>query len=388
MRWFFSLLLAILLAACDARSEESYEKFDFREDADVQQPAEAAEAAGESAEAATEAAGESAEAAAEAAAEQPAKTSRKKKTSPSHKKTSHKKTASKKKDKAEKEDAKPVAKPQEDQNKERPSIEKTQIMKLERMKEKFPENPLIYYESVHFFYLTDAPQNIAVECIQSLENAYASLQGIFNIPAEQPVWQGKCMVVAFINQNNFMQFETHFFNTQKTYLQADALAHLLADGNVLISTYYGDLAKKAQRWKFLSVMVHEMTHGFMHRYKSQTALPLWLDEGIADYTANRVVPESTHIQVKQKSGLKYMRTTNSVGGMFVETKQLKVWQYGVASGMVGFMVKANPKAFSQLFEMLKAGETWPNALQKSYHCSPEELLKRFGQANGIQDLSF
>ena len=272
------------------------------------------------------------------------------------------------------------------EEKQRDVHEKMQVTKLESMKLAFPENHLIYYESVHFFFLTDAPQKIAVECIEYLEDAYNKLQNAFHMPTVLPVWQGKCMVVAFSEKANFVKFETKFYNTEKKFLLADALTHLTADGNVLISTYYGDMTKKDRRWLFLATMMHEMSHGFVFRYKNRNPLPLWLDEGLADHMAKVMVPKSPFVAAKQKEGLALIKSKHSIGGLFKEEKQLLPWQYGVASSLVAYMLKTNPTAFGPLIDRIKTGEKWETALKATYRCTPEELLQNFGRANGISEL--
>lgn len=258
---------------------------------------------------------------------------------------------------------------------------------LEEIKAKFPRT--VYYESEHFFYLTDAPKPIALECMKYLEAMFARLCEMFEFPKGSRVWHGKCIVCAFAFQQDFLRFEQEFFGaTADKFTGASGLAHMSSDGNVLISLFYGNISAMAERWRFIGVLVHESTHGFMHRYRARQSLPLWLEEGIADTMPAVIVPADRQAALKQRSGLNQMRQTGSVGGLMQSAGPLEAWQYGVASGLVQFMLKQNPHGFKEFLDSIKDGKDWVEALKETYRCTPEELLFHFGRANRIPRLTF
>ncbi|MBO5437706.1 MAG: hypothetical protein J6A23_08590 [Thermoguttaceae bacterium] len=258
---------------------------------------------------------------------------------------------------------------------------------LEEIKAKFPRT--VYYESEHFFYLTDAPQPIAMECMKYLEAMFARLCEMFEFPKGSRVWTGKCIVCAFAFQQDFLRFEQEFFGaTANKFTGASGLAHMSSDGNVLISLFYGNISTMAERWRFIGVLVHESTHGFMHRYRARQSLPLWLEEGIADTMPAVIVPADRQAGLKQRSGLNQMRQTGSVGGLMQSAGPLEAWQYGIASGLVQFMLKQNPHGFKEFLDSIKDGKDWVEALKETYRCTPEELLFHFGRANRIPRLTF
>ncbi|MDO5113783.1 MAG: hypothetical protein Q4E67_05360 [Planctomycetia bacterium] len=263
-----------------------------------------------------------------------------------------------------------------------------QKQKMELIRQTFSRNSLVLYESEHFLYLTDAPPRIAKECVEYLERMHVRLREIFGLPETCRVWYGKGMVVAFLQQSHFQQFEAHFFQTQNTFSEALGLAHLMGDGNVLISLYYGDISQVRLRWRFIATLVHEMTHGFVHRYQSPKSLPLWLDEGMADYIAGQIVPACPEVKNKQREALSVMRRSYSVGGMMGATTRLEPWQYGVASGLVDFLLRKDARAFPVFLQKIKAGLPWPQALVETYRGTPEQLLRAFGQENRLPRLDF
>ena len=256
---------------------------------------------------------------------------------------------------------------------------------LEEIKAKFPGT--VYYESEHFFYLTNAPKPIAEECLKYLEAMFARLCQMFDFPKDARVWSGKCIVCAFATQQQFLMFEQEFFHSNQ-FTGASGLAHTSSDGQVLISLFYGDISKMEKRWQFIGVLVHETTHGFVHRYRARQDIPLWLNEGMADFMAGVIVPADIQCRLKQRSGLERMRQTGSVGGLLQADSQLDAWQYGVASGLVGFIFKSKPQGFKKFLDEIKDGKDWIDALKDNYNCTPEEMLIQFGRANRIPMLRF
>jgi len=258
---------------------------------------------------------------------------------------------------------------------------------LEEVKTKFPQT--VYYESEHFFYLTDAPRPIAEECLKYLEAMYARLCGMFAFPKDARVWSGKCIVCAFVFQQQFMRFEQEFFqDTAQQFTGASGLAHTSSDGQVLISLFYGDISSMEKRWQFIGVLVHETTHGFVHRYRARQNIPLWLNEGMAEFMSSVIVPADRQAVLKQRHGLEMMRQNGSTGGLLQAEQQLEVWQYGIASGLVGFIFKSKPQGFKQFLDEIKDGKDWEEALKENYNCTAEEMLVQFGRANRIPRLGF
>lgn len=250
---------------------------------------------------------------------------------------------------------------------------------LESVKRAFPTIRLHYYETTHFFFLTDAPQPIAVECVHYLEAMYVKLCELFAIPAEKQVWRGKCTVIAFAAQQHFVEFEVKFYQNTAVRPTTTGLAHQRSDGEVKISMYFGDVTRMEKRWQFMGTMVHECTHGFCHRYKSRQNLPTWLEEGLCEFVAMSVVTKDTQVRRKQDAGLRQIRTLPSVGGMLTSAGPLDAWQYGVASGIVHFLLTKKTKGVGQLLDLIKDGTPWEEALKEAYNCTPEEMLVAFGR---------
>lgn len=248
---------------------------------------------------------------------------------------------------------------------------------LQSIQDSFAARNMKIYESEHFFFVSDCPPMIANECTKYLELAYQELCKIFSLSEKKMVWHGKCPVIAFVNEMDYRQYEQDSTSA--------GLCHMGGDGDVYVTTFFGDVSRMEKRWNFIQVMVHEMTHGFVWRYKARGNPPTWLNEGIAEFVSAYVVKPARSVAVKVQHGNVRMQQTQSVGGL-MQLKRLEAWQYGSACSLVAFMIQQKPAGIGEMLELIKEGAEWENALQKVYQCSANQLLFAFGRTLGIPNL--
>ncbi len=245
-----------------------------------------------------------------------------------------------------------------------------------KVAEKFAPLQMRLYETRYFLFLSDLPPPIATLYTTCLDRMHERLCKAFGVKNKEGVWLGgKVPVFAFVHGEHFAEFEREFFRHNVNPLGAQGLAHQASSGEVVISCHCG----KDPHY-FASVIVHETTHGFVHRYKSPEVVPNWLNEGIAEWVAMNVVHHDKGVKRKVKRAIEQMRQTGSLGGDFFAAEHVKPNQYGIAAAMVDFMLRSNPEAFRAMIDLIKSGETWRDALKKSYGATPRELTQRFGVA--------
>ena len=116
-------------------------------------------------------------------------------------------------------------------------------------------------------------------------------------------------------------------------------------------------------------------------------MPSWLDEGISEWTAMNVVRKDTAVLRKVQAGLAQAKMQGNLGGnFFTDGKKIEPWQYGVAASMVNFLMKTSGKKFLKMFDAIKMGTKWPDALKDAYGVTPAELTAAFGRSVGIPNL--
>jgi hypothetical protein len=202
---------------------------------------------------------------------------------------------------------------------------------------------------------------------------------LYAIPRGEPVWKGKCLVVAFLREQDFIAFEARFMKVQTQ--GPHGLCHQSSDGRVVMACHRGDDAPA-----FAHMLVHETSHGFNHRWMSPERLPNWLNEGIAEWVGAQVVKSSNQVPLKEASALEFMRQRGSLGPGFFAAQNIEPVQYGMASGMVKFLVGRDARKFAQFVRSIKEGTPVEQALQDAYGASIDELVKAYGTAVGVPAL--
>lgn len=245
---------------------------------------------------------------------------------------------------------------------------------IQSIQSSFPTRGLKIYESEHFFFVSDCPPMIANECTKYLELAYQELCKIFSFSEEKTVWRGKCPVIAFVHEMDYRQYEQDSTSA--------GLCHMSGEGDVYVTTFFGDMSRVEKRWNFIQIMVHEMVHGFVWRYQARGNPPTWLNEGIAEFVSAFVVKPARGVANKVQQGKTRMQQAHSVGGL-LQLDRLEAWQYGVACSLVSFLIQQKPTGIGEMLDLIKEGGEWENALQKVYRCSANQLLIVFGRTQGV-----
>ncbi len=245
----------------------------------------------------------------------------------------------------------------------------------------FPTLPLQLHETQYFLFLSDMPAAQVKPYIQQLDKMNEALGQSFGFPPGHNVWRGKAVVAVFVTEAAFAEFERAIMDNPASS-GAQGLCHQVSDGRVVVACYRGDSPE------FLgAVLVHETAHGYMHRYKSTTHIPVWLNEGIADWIAGVAVPSSPEISRRQQEAAGLLKQSGTFGKQFFEADRLERWQYGAGSAMVQQMIQANPQLFQLFFNGIKEGLTWQDSLMRAYGMTPEELARGYGRSIGVPSLT-
>jgi hypothetical protein len=252
---------------------------------------------------------------------------------------------------------------------------------LKKVGAAFPQVRMTLRETDYFLFYTDIPLNQIGGYVVQLDAMYLELSKAFRVPRGKNIWRGKCVVIAFSDQALFLRFEAEFMNNTNAE-RASGLHHGAGDGNVIISCWRGKDAAF-----FGHVLVHETSHGFMHRFRSTAHIPPWINEGVADWVAAVVAHNCPETERRQRTALAEMQTTGSMGGNFFDdAARLERWQYGAASSLTHFMLAVDPQRYAALITSIKEGYTPEESLKLAYGWSPLELVRRYGATIGLPNL--
>lgn len=240
--------------------------------------------------------------------------------------------------------------------------------------------PRVTLDATHeFLVATDIPPAQMRPLVASLDRMHDFLCDLYGIPRGEPVWKGKCLVVAFHDEDDFLAFEGRFM--QNNGRGAHGLCHQRSDGRVIMACHYG-----GDPAAFAHMLVHETSHGFNHRWMSPVRLPNWLNEGIAEWVGTKVVPHCNQVPLKEAQALEAMRARGDLGAEFFTADNIQAVQYGMASGLVKFLTARDPRKFAAFVRGIKEGVPVEESLRDAYGATIDELVAAYGQAVGVPGL--
>ncbi len=250
---------------------------------------------------------------------------------------------------------------------------------LTSVQKQFPQCPLKVVETKYYLLITDLDPASAQQYLKYLDSLYDEMCRAFAVPLGKNIWAGKCIVATFQKQADFLRFEKEAMKNNYDSTKAQGLCHAQTDGQVVISAWKGDLTAH-----FAGALVHETSHGFVARYRSDIKASSWLNEGMADWIANRIV-KSDNLQARQAQSAKLFQQQRSLDGFFQQA-QISGEQYGAASSMVGILLEIDPNKFRRFFVGIKEGLSEEDSLQQVFQMTHRDLARLYGRRIGVPDL--
>lgn len=240
--------------------------------------------------------------------------------------------------------------------------------------------PLQLYETKYFLFYTDLSAKEGRNWSGLLDRMYARLCETFGVPSGKNIWRGKGLVFVFSRKEDYMRFESEIGHAQA---QGTAgMCHSSSNGIDFIAFY-----RQPDELQFAHVLVHESTHGFVHRYRSKVFVPSWANEGLAEVIATDLVPQRGHRDsVKSTAREQLQQHQNSMQDFFV-ADHIAGWQYPVAQMLCEFMISAGKKNYVDFINGIKDGLPWDEALATRYKAPADRLVPVFGQWLGLKKLS-
>ncbi len=247
------------------------------------------------------------------------------------------------------------------------------------VQKQLPQCPLKVVETKYYLLITDLDPASAQQYLKYLDSLYDEMCRAFAIPLGKNLWAGKCIVATFQRQADFLQFEKESMKNNTNPEKAQGLCHVQTDGQVVISAWKGDLTTH-----FASALVHETSHGFVARYRSDLKAPSWLNEGMADWIATRIV-KNDNVAARQARSAQLIQQQRTLDGFF-EAAQISGDQYGVASSIVGILLEIDPNKFRRYFVGIKEGLSEEASLQQAFQLTHNDLARLYGRRIGVPNL--
>jgi hypothetical protein len=250
---------------------------------------------------------------------------------------------------------------------------------VEQVRGVFPD--LRLEETHEFIVASDIPPTDLRPFLASLDSMHDLLCDLYGIPRGEPVWKGKCLVIAFRDLAAFRAFEGRFMNSEVPE-RTHGLCHQSSDGRVVMACHRGIAADA-----FAHMLVHETSHGFNHRWISPRRLPNWLNEGLAEWVGTQVVPRSRQVPLKEAEARAFMQSTGTLGPEFFTAEHIQPVQYGIASQLVRFLITRDRRKFAGFVRGIKEGLSAEESFQESFEASLADLVAAFGRGLNLPRLA-
>ncbi len=227
-------------------------------------------------------------------------------------------------------------------------------------------------ETDHFVIFSTWPEEKNRPLKRVAEDVYKALCKQFAVPEDTNIWVGKCPVYIFAGKEDYIGFTT----------QVDKLNNLAAAGYCFYDFSgfcYIVMGPCSSDEQFHEIFTHETTHGFVNRYLSPRPIPGWVSEGVADFMASTLAPNSM-AAIKCEKAEKEVVDNGADGSKVFKGVELNSFDYGVSQSIVRFMVAKSSKKFTRFITLMKKGKTEDEALKEAYGCTHEELYEAWLKA--------
>jgi hypothetical protein len=235
------------------------------------------------------------------------------------------------------------------------------------------------YETQYFLFYTDLPQSDAMKWQQLLDKMYTRMADLFAVPKGENLWRGKGLVFVFSREDDYFKFEVKMHATVAA--GTAGMCHTFGNGDVHIAFY-----RQPNDMDFAHVLVHESTHGFLHRYRSPVHIPSWANEGLAEVIASELVPQKGIAMSATAEARNDLQTRKNLGKMF-EAEHIVAWQYPVSRTLCEFMIRQSKPGYVDFINGIKDGLSWDEALKQKYGVTVDQLVNAYGISMGVQGLA-
>jgi hypothetical protein len=232
-------------------------------------------------------------------------------------------------------------------------------------------------ETKHFLIFTDWDPQEYDFLKTNLEDAYTDVSTQFDIPDSQNVFVGKLPVYMFARFRDYAKFTDSIgFLTQPTPRTLRGYYQGQSNGSgrlVMYKPAADDIQEAEMEWAHC--LVHEFTHAFVARYRTNARVPRWLNEGIAEVIAAKTFPFQGTYPYAQRMAHEH-RTADD---LFDDDKMPSGEWYPVMQTMVELLISGNHTAFKQMFDAIKDGMDGEAALKKYFNMDYEQLVNNWRQ---------
>ena len=230
-----------------------------------------------------------------------------------------------------------------------------------------------FVEAKYWVLYADMPIDQAKNLALRMDDMYETVAKMFALPVGLNIFHGKAVVIVSATEAHYRAIEMAAFNSMPPP-GAIGLCHMVGP-KVVVTAYKSEDANR-----FMATLVHEASHGFMHRYGSPLRLPSWADEGYAEYLAAESFPDSTTKGDRKPQGLQWIRSgTHDVLDVIQMNYEDGSWPgadaigYAIGYLTVDYLMQTNGQAVGEWVKDVKSGIPWEEAFKNRFGWNVKQL---------------
>jgi len=148
--------------------------------------------------------------------------------------------------------------------------------------------------TTHFDVEFSVPPPVGRGYASLCEKAYSRFSQIFEVKTNEKVWNGKCQVYLFANREQFVRFAAEVDKTPIGAVSGGYTRPTKEDPHIVLFIRGSDHVKLQQ------TIIHEMCHVFLQLFRKEAFVPLWLNEGFAQYFEFSHVPGESREKLSRR----------------------------------------------------------------------------------------
>lgn len=233
-------------------------------------------------------------------------------------------------------------------------------------------NSIKLIETDHFLIWTDWHVSDHARLAELCESMYSALCAEFGADAQDRVFLAKCPIFCWRAKARFRQFARLF----DKFEAPNALGYTRSaaqTGHVHVVAYCsGDSDEDFDR--FACTLVHEGTHAFLHRFHSNELIPHWINEGLAELMAERVL--RARCPGRENADLLagvYVEHDLPIMALVRQRGPIAVHEYSLAHSLIAYLESRGENRLAELIRALKDGRSLEAALEQAFDLTPESL---------------
>lgn len=238
---------------------------------------------------------------------------------------------------------------------------------------------LVELQTDHFIIFTDWDKREHKFITDNVEGAYRLVSRAFDMSPKDNVFIGKLPVFMFASRRSFEKFGAQIDDFPVPagvvgYYHGNerGIGHM-AMPKPDIDAANGDIKQAELQWAY--VLTHEFVHAFVARYRSNTRIPRWLNEGTAE-----LITQSRFKKPSARQFARMMATQGApIGSIFDDDVMPGGEYYPVMMTLVEMLVNENRAKYIKLFNDIKDGMEPEDALRKHFNVDYAGLERAWRQ---------